>query len=141
MVKTLLIEALIFPHILYCLSVWGGCGTTQKRRIQRVINHCARIVFCSRKSNHVSPLLALLDWPSVDNLIIKRDSLFIKRLLCQPYAPQILRDSFVHRREVSGRDTRSTSANLLELPRVRTELAKRFFSHRATAQWNAANYR
>ena len=138
-VKTLLMEALIFPHILYCLSVWGGCGITQRRRIQRVINHCARIVFCSRKSQHVSPLLALLDWPTIDDLLVKRDVSFVNRLMCHPCAPSPLREAFVHRHEVSSRGTRSTSAGLLQLHRVHTELAKRFFAYRAAAEWNAAH--
>ena len=28
-VKRFLIETLVFPHILYCLTVYGACGTTQ----------------------------------------------------------------------------------------------------------------
>ena len=138
-VKKLLIKALIFPHVLYCLTVWGGCGLTQRHRIQKVINHCARIVFCTRKSQSVSPLLKILEWPSVEDLISKRDSFLIGRLLYHPFAPRRLRDCIVHRRNVSVRDTRSTNAGFLELPRVRTELAKRFYSYRATALWN--NYR
>ena len=135
-VKKLLIEALVFPHILYCLTVWGGCGVTQRHRIQRIMNHCARIVFCTRKSQSVSPLLKILEWPSVEELISKRDSFFIDRLLHHPFAPRRQRDSIVHRRNVSVRDTRSTNAGFLQLPRVRTELAKRFYSYLATAMWN-----
>ena len=140
-VKALLIEALIFPHILYCLSVWGGCGITQRRRIQRVINHCARIVFCKRKSEHVSPLLKSLAWPTFDDLISKRDVLFVDRLMYHPCAPCHLRNSLIHRREISNRDTRSTSAGLLQLPRVHTELARRYFTYRATEQWNKSSKR
>ena len=140
-VKTTLIEALVFPHILYCITVWGGCGVTQKLRVQRIINQCARIVFCSRKSEHVSPLLKLLDWPSVDDLISKRDAFFMNRLLCHQFAPCRLFNAIVHRSEVSSRDTRSTTAGLLQLPRIHTELAKRFFSYRATSLWNNGSNR
>ena len=42
--KRLLIEALVFPHVRYCLSVWGSCTATQRRRVQKALNFGARIV-------------------------------------------------------------------------------------------------
>ena len=33
--KKLLVQALVFPHIYYCLPVWGGCVKTQSERIQK----------------------------------------------------------------------------------------------------------
>ena len=42
--RQLLVEALIFPLIRYCMSVWGGCTVTQQRRLRKCINFGARIV-------------------------------------------------------------------------------------------------
>lgn len=42
--KKLLIEALVFPHLTYCCTVWGGCSTVHRNRLQKVINFAARIV-------------------------------------------------------------------------------------------------
>ena len=42
--KKILIEALVLPHIRYCLSVWGGCGVGERRRVQKAVNFAARIV-------------------------------------------------------------------------------------------------
>ena len=114
-VKIILIGTLIFPHILYCITVWGGCGVTQS--IQMIVNHCARIVFCTRMSERVSPLLKELEWSNVDELIGKRDVSFLNRLLCHPFAPHKLRNAIIHRSEVSSRDTLSTSAGLLQRDR------------------------
>ena len=69
----MIIESLVFPHLTYCMTVWAGCGTTQRRRIQRVMNHCAQIVKGCRRSAHVSAILQELRWPSVDNLVSERD--------------------------------------------------------------------
>ena len=30
-VRKLLIEALVFPHVRYCVAVWGGCTSTQQK--------------------------------------------------------------------------------------------------------------
>ena len=34
--KRLLIEALVFPHLRYCVSVWGSCTATQKAKAPKV---------------------------------------------------------------------------------------------------------
>ena len=43
---------------------------------------------------------------------------------------------FEHRSDVSIRKTRATEGKQLELPRVRTEHARKFFNYRACALWN-----
>ena len=71
-----------------------------------------------------------------------RSPLNFQRLIAittHPCAPCHLRNSLIHRREISNRDTRSTSAGLLQLPRVHTELARRYFTYRATEQWNKSS--
>ena len=136
-VKRFLIESLVFPHILYCLTVYGACGTVQRHRLQKLLNHCARIVFCSSKRDHVSPLLRQLDWPTIDDLIVERDIAMIFRAMHHPRAPDTLRDLVVFRRDVATRDTRGALAGMLQPPRVHREFARRFFSYRATTGWNS----
>ena len=29
-IKKMIIETLVFPHLSYCMTVWAGCGSTQK---------------------------------------------------------------------------------------------------------------
>ena len=137
-VKKFLIEALVMPHIRYCITVWGGCGITQQKRVQKILNHCARVVFSVRKSEHVSPLLRELQWSSISTRVCERDLLMLRHLLSHPYSPQCLSSKVRYRSSVSVRDTRAAVAGHLELPRVRTEMAKRFFDYRALSLWNEA---
>ena len=137
-VKKFLIEALVIPHIMYCITVWGGCGVTQRKRVQKVLNHCARVVFSVRKSEHVTPLFEELEWASVDVRVSERDIAMVHRLLNRLYVPQCLRDSISYRGDVSVRETRAAVAGHLQLPRVRTEMARRFFGFRAPSLWNEA---
>ena len=125
----------LIPHIMYCTTVWGGCGTTQKKRVQKILNQCARVVFSVRKFEHVSPLLEELQWASVDRRVCERDIAMVHQLL---YAPQCLRHCISYRADVSARDIRATATGQLQLPRVRTELAIRFFAFRALSLWNEA---
>ena len=137
-VKKMIIESLVFPHLVYCMSVWAGCGTTQRQRIQKVINHCAQIVKGVPRSAHVSAILSELGWPNVDVLVAERDMAMMHSILHNDQAPASLRERVVYRDTVSVRDTRATDAGQLQLPRVRTEHARKFFNSRAAAQWNSA---
>ena len=137
-VKKMIVEALVFPHLTYCMTVWSGCDKTQRHRLQKVLNHCAQIVKGARRSAHVTPLMRELEWPNIDNLIAERDIGITHWLLTNQHAPLSLRELVVSRESVSLRDTRATAAGQLQLPRVRTEQARRFFKCRAAAQWNRA---
>lgn len=136
--KKMLVETLVFPHISYCLTVWGGCGKVQRHRIQKVINHCAQIVKGARRSDHVTPLLHDLKWPCVDELITECDLGIMHWLMTNDQAPISLRQRVVRRESVSSRETRATEAGQLQLPRVRTEHARRYFNFRAAVEWNEA---
>ena len=125
----------LIPHIMYCINVWGGCGTAQKKCVQKILNQCARVAFSVHKFEHVSPLLEELQCASVDRRVCERDIAIVHQLL---YAPQRLRNRISYWADVSARDTRAAATGQLQLPRVRTELAQRFFAFRALSLWNEA---
>ena len=135
-VKKLLIESLVFPHILYCTTVWAGCNVTQRRRLQKVINHSARIVKNLRRSEHITPHLKDLQWHTVERLVEERDVAMLHRILFSSHAPNSLRDQITYRADVSERETRASVAGSLQLPRVRTEHSRRSFPYRAVLTWN-----
>ena len=135
-VKKRLIEALVFPHLMYCLTVWGSCSKDQRYRVQKVINHCARIVKDARRYDHVTPLLAELNWPQFDDLLNRRDLAAMQLILHSDRTPVCLRKRVTYRENVSSRVTRGTADRLLELPRVRTEIARRCFAFRGVSAWN-----
>ena len=87
----------LISYIMYCIGVWGGCGTTQKKRVQKILNHCARVVFSVRKFKHVSALLEELQWASVDRRVCERDIAMVHQLLNSLYAPQCLRNCISYR--------------------------------------------
>ena len=133
--KKLLVQALVFPHIQYCLTAWGGCNVTQKRRIKKIINFGARIVSGQHRRDRISPTLQALGWPRFEEMIEARDLAMVKRLLSDT-APPTLAACLTRRAIVSSRQTRGTEAGMLELPRIRTEAARRSFPYRAAVAWN-----
>ena len=117
-VRRLLVESLVFPHIRYCLTVWGGCTTTQRQRVQKAINFGGRIVTGLSRRDHVTPSLRELGWPSICELITERDIATVRHLTTSADAPELLRCRVVRRSDVSLRRTRDSDGGQLELPRA-----------------------
>ena len=111
------------------------------KRVQKVLNFATRIVTGIGRRDHVTPALAELGWLKVDDLIAESDkhAAAMRRLLYAPTPSELLRSRIVYRSDVSVRQSRATVSGQLQLPRVRTELAKRSFLSRATRAWNGMN--
>ena len=134
--RQLLIEAHMFPHILYCLSVCGGDAAYQLSRIQRVINFAARIISGARRADHIPPILTELEWRRVDDLVICRNCIGTHRALTDRSAPEAVRALFVRRASVSARATRAVLSGALQLPGFRLTFARRTFAFRAARSWD-----
>ena len=135
-VRKLLIQCHIFPHILYCLSVWGGAAQCHLHKVQKVVNFGARVVSGARMSDHISPTVEALGWCSVRDLVTQRDVIAVFRALREPCTPESIRSLFVTRAAVSQRTTRATMAGMLEPPDLRLSMSRRVFSYRAASSWN-----
>ena len=134
----ILVQAHVFPHLQYCSSVWGGTTNSRLDRLQRVIHFAARLVSGLRKYDHVTPALTALGWPSMKDMIARRDAVNVYRALHVTAAPAALQSMLRPRNTVSGRSTRATAAGVavLDLPRVRLTAVRRLFSYRAAVAWN-----
>ena len=134
--RQLLVQALVFPHIRYCLTVWGNCSASLKARVQKLINFGARIVSGLGRRDHVTPVLKELGWSTVDEMLRERDIAVMRGLLSPSCEAHALTEQLLHRSEVSVRQTRAVANGQLQLPRVRTEFARRSFTYRAISAWN-----
>ena len=132
----LLIETHVFPHILYCISAWGGTTKSQLARIQKVIKFGARIVTGVRCRERVGPALESLGWGHIERMVWERDLIRVFKAVHQPLCPPAIRSMFVQRSAISSRATRSSEAGDLELPRCRLSATQRGFRYRAAAAWN-----
>ena len=135
-VKKLLVEALVFPYIRYCLAVWSGCTSSQLKRIQKCVNFGARTVMDLSYRDRVSEALSQLSWPRIERMITERDLCAMYRLINDANVPEGVRRLITDRSDVSCRITLATQNREIEVSRVRTEFARRSFLCRATRAWN-----
>ena len=127
----MLVEALVLPHVQYCVTVWGSCTTEQKKRVQKAINFGARIVTGLGRREHVTPALLKLGWGRVDDIREKHDVAMVRRLLATTDGSETLSARLMYRSELSTHCTRASDRGQLQLPRGRTEFARRSFLSRA----------
>ena len=100
-----------------CNSVLSGTSLANLNKLQRVQNTAARIVMSTSKYEHITPVLADLHWLPV----AARIDFKIAVLTCK--APATNRPSYLHELlhpHKPPRTLRSSSRNLLSLPRSRT---------------------
>src|SRR5881296_1092768 len=130
-----LANALVSSKLDYCNSLFYGLPDTSIKRLQRVQNSLARVIFPSlKRSDHITPALVKLHWLPVHKRIkFKIATITFKVLknrqpsylldLLQPHNPQ--------------RSLRSSDKLLLDTPKIKTALATRSFSHAAPSVWNS----
>ena len=74
--------------MLYCSTVWSNSSTQNINKLQSIQNFARKIVTCSRKFDHVTPLLRQLNWLPVKQLLYYMDSVFTYKCF-KDLAPKI----------------------------------------------------
>jgi len=65
---TTLVTALVLSHVRYCISVYGNGSKNNMKKIQRILNFGARVIFGRRKFDPVSDLKERLGWLTAQQL-------------------------------------------------------------------------
>ena len=69
-----LIAALVFPTVRYCMSVFGICGQTGKRRMQKVINFAAHVLSGRSIYDHIADVLCDARWLTAEQVVTNHRS-------------------------------------------------------------------
>ena len=129
-----LVQALVISRLDYGNVLLYGLPKTTLYQLQRVHNTAARIVACSPRADHVTPILHDLHWLPVEKRItFKVILLTFKALLGQ--SPTYIIDMI--KRYEPTRSLRSQSQNLLCVHKSKTATyGNRLFTKSAPTLWN-----
>ena len=112
---------MIRPTLKYCAGVWGSCGEVNSGTPETPQKRVGRIVI---KTSSSDTTMKALKWPSLRS---RRDEHILKLVgkCIHGRCPQYFKNYFVFNKDIC---TLSTSqSNVLHLPAIRTEVAKRSF--------------
>ena len=126
--------SIVQPHFSYCCSVWGCCGATKLKTLQKLQNRAARIITGSPFDTPAAPLLQRLGWPSIDKLINRETCTMVFKSL-NDLAPENLGNIFSKLSDVHAKVLRNTKCNLA-LPKMRTAYGQKSFAFRGANAWN-----
>ena len=129
-----LVHAFVSSILDHCNVLIHGLPKYQLNRLQLVLNTAARVVTCTRKYDHIKPVLIKLHWLPVYYRVLFKVLLLVFKAF-NGLAPHYVSDLLNKR--VSVHSLRSNSQELLNIPRSRTKTyGDRAFSVAGPRQWN-----
>jgi len=117
----ILVHAFISSRLDYCNVILAGCCKTVLQPLQLVQNAAIRLVSCTRKRDHVSPLFLDLHWLRIRERCEYKVALLVFRCL-HGQAPPYLTSGLTRVCDVHGRSQlRSAAKGDLLIPRITTK--------------------
>ena len=128
------VRSLVLSRLDYCNSLLTVATKSNVNRLQKLQNKAAKLIFKKKRRDHVSPLLKELHWlPVSERVIFKTGLLTFKSLMHT--SPKYISSRL--QRYVPARALRSSSSNLLFIPRTNTRAGSGAFSCAAATVWNS----
>ena len=133
-----LVHAFITSRIDYCNSLYYGLPDKQLKKLQRVMNAGARLIFCAQKFCHITPILKELHWLPVRSRIDFKILLVTFKIL-NGMAPKYLNDLITLQAPSSYNLRRNCQGPLLARPTrvTKVTMGDRSFSVAAPRLWNS----
>ena len=122
----------------YCNSLLYGIPEYQTRKLQRVMNASARLIYHAPKFCHITPLLAELHWLPVRSRIRYKILLITFKILHGLSSPKYLSDLISIQQPSAYNLRRNDNGRLLERPSAKTKktMGDRAFQIAAPFLWN-----
>ena len=126
-------SSMVGSRLDYCNSVLHGTSAENLGKLQRVLHALARVVSGTRRSDHITQVLARLHWLLVAaRITFKIALLTFKAIMTKK--PEYLAEMLDF--QATSRTLRSSSRNHLHVKVVRTVFASHAFRHAAPSIWN-----
>jgi hypothetical protein len=91
----MLCHSLVISRIDYCSSILCGVNRYNYQRLQRVMNLCVRVIFQTKRFDHLTPLFMELKWINIEKKILKKIVTIIWKVL-RTNKPTLLRNKLYY---------------------------------------------
>ena len=134
------IENVIFgasraAHFRYCCSVWGSCGVTTRKTLDKLQNRAIRIITNIAYDMSVGPLLRQIQLPSISDMIMQESASVVYKAV-NSEASFYLTEQFNRVSPITSRSLRGSNLSL-RLPRLKSRNGQNCFAYRGSSVWNS----
>ena len=131
-----IVSALVFSHVRYCLTIYGNGSAKNLAAVQKIINFAARVISGKRKFDHISATVKELGWLTSVDLFYHQTLTSLHRIRVSGQ-PEYLASQFYTNRERADRVRSTRQDHLLSLPHITGSAAgKRQYVYRAAKLYN-----
>ena len=120
--------SLVYPHLLYCVSIWGGTFDSFLNNLSISQKKLIRIMTYNHRFAHTDPLFKNLNLLKLHDIISMQTYFFVYKSLNH----QSIISNFHYMQ--TNQNTRRP--NTLRLPQCRTSHTQRFLTYRGANIWN-----
>ena len=124
---------LVEPHFRYCCSVWGSCGVTTRKTLDKLQNRAIRIITNSAYDVSVGSLLRQLNLSGISDMI-KQES---ARMVYKAFNTETHLYPKEQVTRVSTIASRTLRGSNLSLRPPRSRHGESCFAYRVSAVWNS----
>ena len=132
--------ALVHPHFLYGLSVWGSMYPSYFAKLSTLQNKAVKIVGGGKIFDRATPFYTKLNIPKRLDLHTVKIAKLTYNFINRPnLLPKMLSDICIKATNVSQKQTRSSIAHtdLLYIPRYRSNKLQRSLKYQSVKVWNS----
>ena len=134
--RILFFNAYIQPHLDYCSTIWGNISSHLNNLIIKFQKRAARSILDADMSTPSSELFAKLNWLKFPERVKFNKSVLMYKIM-HGMSPSYLQESFSYTREIHTYTLRSTTDNLLYIPKPNCELYRQSLSYSGSVIWNS----
>ena len=126
----------ILPHIDYCCTVWGNINNSLTDSMIKLQKRAARIILDKDIDASSEDMFAELHWMKFPDRVDYQKAIIMYKIL-NNHTPSYLKEYFTFTSEVHHRSLRSTTENLLYIPKPNLEIFRNSLSYSGSRIWNA----
>ena len=132
----LLYHALVQPHILYALPLWGSSFPSYLNKMQRLQNKAIRVIAKAKFRDSVTPLYYKLKILKISELR-EFESAKLMHQRSKSLLPTHLSSIFTDISSIHNRSTRSQSPQKMNIPKFSTSRCQNSIRYQGSIIWNS----
>ena len=133
--RKLFYNAYILPHLDYCCSIWGNANTELMSAVIKFQKRAARSILDKPIDTPSEQLFAELKWMEFPVRVTYQKAILMYKIM-HNLTPPHLTSLFKFSKEVHDRTLRSTSENLLYVPKPNFEFYRNSLAYSGSKIWN-----